>query len=265
VALAFGLLALSASVFHLGRPLYAFRAFLGLRTSWMSREIVAFGAFAGAAMLYAAITWRQPICELLGLPPMAAGLGRALEVNLGSIVALSGIVGVFCSVMIYHVTLRRFWAGWNTAVKFFGTTVLLGASMTLVTTTLCALATSHASALTRGTEVLLRLVLFATLAKLAHEASLLLRLGDKQQNELKRSAMLLLGDLRDLSKLRLGCGLLGGVVLPIIGMAMLSDGLGVGLAVISVLSLASLAAGELLERLLFFAAVSAPRMPGTFG
>src|SRR5690606_19348822 len=39
VALALGLIALGASVFHLGRPLYAFRAFIGLRRSWMSREI----------------------------------------------------------------------------------------------------------------------------------------------------------------------------------------------------------------------------------
>ncbi len=51
-ALGFGLLALVASVFHLGRPLYAFRAVLGLRHSWLSREIVAFGLFAGLATAY---------------------------------------------------------------------------------------------------------------------------------------------------------------------------------------------------------------------
>ncbi len=55
-ALVFGLLALAASVFHLGRPQYAYRAVLGLRHSWLSREIVAFGAFAGAAILYAGST-----------------------------------------------------------------------------------------------------------------------------------------------------------------------------------------------------------------
>src|SRR5690606_40142196 len=45
VALSMGVLALFASTFHIGRPQYAFRAFIGLRTSWMSREIIAFGAF----------------------------------------------------------------------------------------------------------------------------------------------------------------------------------------------------------------------------
>jgi formate dehydrogenase iron-sulfur subunit len=37
-ACALALLALGASVFHLGRPLLAWRAVLGLRTSWLSRE-----------------------------------------------------------------------------------------------------------------------------------------------------------------------------------------------------------------------------------
>ena len=34
---------------HLGRPQYAYRAVIGLRHSWLSREIVAFGLFAVAA------------------------------------------------------------------------------------------------------------------------------------------------------------------------------------------------------------------------
>src|SRR6185437_2256121 len=53
-ALLFGLTALSVSVLHLGRPRYAYRAVLGLRTSWLSREILAFGLFACAAVVYAA-------------------------------------------------------------------------------------------------------------------------------------------------------------------------------------------------------------------
>src|SRR4029434_3286429 len=51
---------LAASVFHLGRPLGAWRFFLGLRTSWMSREILAFGLFAGAAFLATALCWAVP-------------------------------------------------------------------------------------------------------------------------------------------------------------------------------------------------------------
>ena len=49
-----GLVGLGAAVGHLGRPFYAFRAILGLRRSWLSREILAFGVFAGFATAYAA-------------------------------------------------------------------------------------------------------------------------------------------------------------------------------------------------------------------
>jgi DMSO reductase anchor subunit len=46
-------IALSASVLHLGRPQFAWKAVIGLRHSWLSREIVAFGVFALLASLYA--------------------------------------------------------------------------------------------------------------------------------------------------------------------------------------------------------------------
>ncbi|MET0389133.1 MAG: DmsC/YnfH family molybdoenzyme membrane anchor subunit, partial [Polyangiales bacterium] len=52
LATGMGLMGLGASVFHLGRPLQAWRAFLGLRTSWLSREAVAFGVFAKCAVAY---------------------------------------------------------------------------------------------------------------------------------------------------------------------------------------------------------------------
>ena len=56
-ALGFGLLSLAAATLHLGRPLLAYRAVLGLRYSWLSREIVAFGVFAKLAAVYAAMLW----------------------------------------------------------------------------------------------------------------------------------------------------------------------------------------------------------------
>ena len=40
------MLALGVSVLHLGRPQHAYRAVIGLRHSWLSREILAFGLFA---------------------------------------------------------------------------------------------------------------------------------------------------------------------------------------------------------------------------
>jgi DMSO reductase anchor subunit len=181
-------------------------------------------------------------------------------------VALTGIAGVFCSVMIYHVTLRRFWAGWNTGLKFFGTAVLLGAATSATIAALSGMSQPElAPLLPYALGTLLHVVLFSTGFKLAHELSLLLHLGDKQQNELKRSALLLTHDLRELGLLRLVCGVLGGLILPAITLWSLDvtgvDGL---VSVLSLVSLVLLVCGELLERSLFFAAVSAPRMPGPF-
>ena len=264
LALGLGLLALGASIFHLGRPLYAFRAFLNLRRSWMSREIIAFGAFANSAMLYAAIVWREPLTKLLSLPALPETTASILEFAAGSGVAVSGLAGVFCSVMLYHVTLRRYWNGSNTAVKFFGTALLLGTSTTLVTTVLCGFWGRQAGAMEHAANLLLRIVIISVLAKLAHELSMLLHLGDKQQTELKRSALLLVNDLRRLLAIRVLLGVFGGIVLPLVCLLLLDDGFTPALVAWSVISCLVLIAGELLERSLFFAAVSAPRMPGAF-
>ncbi len=101
-ALGFGLLALAASTFHLGRPQFAFRAVLGLRHSWLSREIVAFGAFAGLASLYA--------LSVVIVGPWSRWLGWG--------VAATGVVAVFCSTMIYVFTQRECWSLIRVAVRF---------------------------------------------------------------------------------------------------------------------------------------------------
>jgi len=102
-ALVFGLI---ASVFHLGRPLYAFRAIIGWRHSWLSREVLAFSVFAAFVVLQLPF----PHSDLMGW-----------------LTIVSGFVAVICSTMIYHDTQRPFWTGLKTAGKFFGTTLLLAA------------------------------------------------------------------------------------------------------------------------------------------
>src|SRR6185369_17282468 len=70
-ALLIGFLALGIGTLHLGRPFGAWRAFLGLRRSWLSREIVVFGLFAGMAALHTGTLWfpsltRAPVPDALG-------------------------------------------------------------------------------------------------------------------------------------------------------------------------------------------------------
>ena len=102
--------ALGISVLHLGRPLGAWRFFIGLRTSWMSREILAFSMLAGCASTACA----------------ALHFNHAATMKLTALTAAMGLLAVFTSVMIYVDTRRPFWNARLTFGKFFGTTAVLG-------------------------------------------------------------------------------------------------------------------------------------------
>jgi Fe-S-cluster-containing dehydrogenase component/DMSO reductase anchor subunit len=262
IALAAGLLALGASVFHLGRPKYAFRAVIGLRTSWLSREILAFGAFAGAAAAYAVFVWRGPLMAALHLPPLRGWLASPGATDaLGTLVVATGLGGVTCSVMLYVKTAREWWSGARTSFRFFATATVLGLATTLVS--LLAFGCGPGGRVCAGVSQAARLLAIVTGVKLAWEASILLHLRDKQLGPLRRTALLLLGDLSVEAGARLALGIIGGVLAPL-GVAHFADaGDSTSAALIlAALGGAALVGAELLERALFFRAASAPRMPG---
>ena len=153
-------LGLAISVLHLGKPLGAWRAVLGLRTSWMSREILAFGVFAAVAAAFVTLSWFSPdgiarkgaalfqppsetiarsaahlspsgdsrkIVALRAGARWAAG-STPLLYALSLATALAGLAGVYCSAMIYVDTRRPFWHANLTFTKFFGTALLLGSA-----------------------------------------------------------------------------------------------------------------------------------------
>jgi len=241
-ALAVGLAALGASVFHLGRPLYAFRAVIGLRTSWMSREIIAFGLFALLAMAYATATLLR-----FGTHSDTA---RQLHEGLAWTVAGLGVIGIACSAMIYHATRRAWWTLSLTGFKFAMTATVLGLATSAVTL-------SAAGPASTGTlvETLSRLVVIASAIKGLGELTVFVHLRDKRYTELRRSAVLMTRDLRVWTAVRFLALAVGGIGLPLAAAAG-HHSLGLAIA-----SLALLLAGELCERVMFFAAASAPGMP----
>jgi formate dehydrogenase iron-sulfur subunit len=95
----------NASVLHLGQPMKAWKAFLGWRKSWLSREIIAFGIAMGAA---------GAACVSF-LPAWPA--------------AVASLSAVACSIMVYVDTRREFWNARLTAAKFLGTTAILGCAI----------------------------------------------------------------------------------------------------------------------------------------
>jgi Fe-S-cluster-containing dehydrogenase component/DMSO reductase anchor subunit len=258
-ALSLAVVALVASVFHLGRPWLAWRAVLGLRTSWLSREALMFGAFAGLAFLYGLMSAAPLI--LPGLPSLPAIAGAAGAVQIAA--AVSGVLGVFFSVMVYVATKREQWASTHTGVRFFGSTIILGAALVLAVSALTApgalaAGLSAPASLERVSRTLVLLVLIGTLVKLSFEGSLLLHARDRHHSAHKRVALVMLHDLQNATLARFALAGVGGVLLPLL----VSGSRGGASLPATAAMVVLLVAGELTERYLFFRASPASRMPG---
>jgi DMSO reductase anchor subunit len=258
-ALMLGLLAICASTMHLGRPLYAWRAFVGLKSSWLSREIIAFGLFAGCAMLYAGSLWLPLIGQALNRFPARELCDPFIQNFLGMCVALSGVAGVFCSIMIYQDTRRTFWRMTMTTLKFAGTTLLLGPATLLFTLMLWAAfapGVESQPAFHQIVRTLYGVIAVVAAAKLAWEARIFNHLRDAGWTNMKRTALLMAGDLKRAAIGRFVCGAAGGILFPLLGLSGLSG-------VVTVTAIfALLLIGETFERYLFFTAVIPPKMPG---
>jgi DMSO reductase iron-sulfur subunit len=200
-ALLVAFVALAASTLHLGRPLRAWRALKMWRRSWLSREVLLFTLFAGAAM--------AP-----GLAPLAAALGFA---------------GVTASGFIYLVPARPAWNSKRTIVDFYLTALLLGPLFLAV----LGIPVPRAAAIAAGA------------AQLLNQVVRLVWLSASDEFELRASARLLTGELRNLLMVRLTL-LIGGCVAP--GPAAFVLGL----------------AGELVSRYLFFVSVVPKNIASTF-
>lgn len=217
------IIGLGASVLHLGRPLGAWRAFLGLRKSWLSREIVVFGGVAPMLILYTSRPW-------LPVPDWMAPL-------IGVLLILGGLSGVFCSAMIYVDTHRPYWSGPRTFLRFFGVFMVAGFG-------------AHAYLERSGmwgwmTGMLLLILATADVSDL--------RLARHVGHPVRRSSQLLGGPLWGWLCLRTFFSTLASLFW-IVAIELGLYGYGMAMTVTI--------AAELTGRLIFFKAVDAPKMPG---
>ncbi|MFI5455985.1 MAG: DmsC/YnfH family molybdoenzyme membrane anchor subunit [Isosphaerales bacterium] len=247
---------LGASILHLGRPLYAYRALIGLRHSWLSREVLALGLFAQLATVYAVLVMFWP-----GWFAAALGVRVAL---LGGIVA-TGSVGMACSVLVYHAVRRPYWRASYSAVKFTGTAVVLGLATSLAALGIASLGRPDMLRPPASSWPLMAVavcLIAASSAKLWFEARLARGFARSELAPLRKTALLLGGPLQRPARFRRLLGVVGGVVLPALAvMGALTAGAG-ATAAAAVLALAASIAGEMAERYLFFTAVVRPKMPG---
>lgn len=103
--------ALLASLFHLGHPIHAYKALLNVGESWLSREIVFFGLFFGVTAIYA-LLWRTEDTKKRDL--------------IGWVAAISGLLGVFASAMIYMIPSMPAWDSIFTLLFFMLTPAVVG-------------------------------------------------------------------------------------------------------------------------------------------
>jgi DMSO reductase anchor subunit len=265
-ALLLGFLGLASAIFHLGRPWLAYRAMIGLATSWLSREILAFNLFAAFASAYVAVA-----CASSAGWHISGHISEFVEQALGITAGVAGLTAVGCSMMIYIDTQRDFWSPSFTVTKFLGTSLVLGIPVVLlISLASAALSSSLTFDLVLATygRRLCQTLAVVSAVKLCFEATIFASLGNKRHTSLKRTALLLTGELSMKTTVRFFVGILGGVLLPLVlfGETQLAPDVGfhpvfVGVVVLLVLGLCLV--GEFLERYLYFTAVVAPKMPGT--
>ncbi len=254
-------LALSASVFHLGRPLYAYKALRMWRRSWLSREILFFSLFSFAGAAYAALLLAETFLHL--------EFPEVILVSIGGIAAFSGMAGIFASAKIYLVPARPAWNTIRTPLRFFLTGFILGPLFSLVVyglhlvfmgknltreslgPVLCWLAISAVAGFSQ------LLVLFARL----------FQVNEGKNPELYDSALLMTRRFRVHFLLRIGLLTLNSFILPFFYLSsfLTRDAVsGIGTAVFAGISFLIALSSEFLGRYLFFVTVVPKNIPGGF-
>ena len=232
-----GALALGVSVLHLGRPAQAWKALRNLRRSWLSREVALFGAFAGAAMAYAA-------ASVAGGPTLSVG---------GVAVAL-GVTGIYASGRLYLVPARPVWNSPRTLVTFFATSVATGPLLALLAVDRRALGPG-------GAKVLLAASAAGTLVQLLVYRQLIDRVALRREREYRGTARLLFVRFRVL--------FFGRVAMAVVACALVSWAVALGTTGAAAWALLGAAllctsGGELAGRYLFYVTVTPMSTAGTF-
>jgi Fe-S-cluster-containing dehydrogenase component/DMSO reductase anchor subunit len=223
--LALAALSLGASTLHLGRPAYAWRALRGLRTSWLSREVLGLSLFAGVASVYSGMLW-------LDLP---------LRAPAGFATALFGAAGITCSAKIYMVRARPAWCTRYTLAEFLATALLLGPLFVRALGVFDESWTAVAAAIGGSAQLLTQTLRF-------------LWLSCSDQFELRAASLQLSGPLRTPFLVRLMLLVAAGIVVPL---AVPPGGW-------SALVLVAAVIGELTGRWLFFVSVVPKSMAAAF-
>lgn len=246
---------LQVASLHLGQPLRAWRVFLGLRTSWLSREAVVLGKYAGLLAAGVALFWLPSFSQYLPSWVQEWVPSWAAKAMLGMSV-LVGMAGLFSSAMIYIATKRHVWRFSRTMTRFFGSAIVGGAAFSVL-----GLLWGQASI---GIVLLTTFVAMAcSLAKLNWEWTTQLGPGNPIDDNYDRRSRYLVD--QHLSVLRQTRLVVGFAALALLALGTLTYLFALPVAAVTLVGLAcsALLVAEVAERLIYFSAVVFDRMPGT--
>ncbi|MCF6207338.1 MAG: dimethyl sulfoxide reductase anchor subunit [Sulfurovum sp.] len=237
---------LPLSALHLGRPGMAMMAMKNWRTSWLSREAIALGAFTGMATVTAGL-------YLIHAPDWLLTLFEALTLGVG-------IYGIYAQSMIYRIKARPSWNRKSTTKRFFGSGYV---GFLLIAMAL--LATNG----TEGATVLLAVTLLAGMgqALVILEEVMFYRHLDKEDPlyyQLNRTRILLQEHFGKVKKFRIYSLAAFALALPLLAILFVASGLSTLAMTTLILATIGAFTSEIAGRYLFYRTVVPLGLAGNF-
>jgi len=234
---------LPLSALHLGRPFLAMTAMKNLKTSWLSREALALGVFTALMSGVVALYFFKA--------------SPALRLIVEATTLAIGIFGIYAQSMIYRIRARPSWNRPTTNLKFFGVAYVGAFAMAL------------ASLLLGFLEIatpLLALGMLGALAQTFFTYEDLRTLNAIKENEyqLKRTTRLYDENFSKIKTFRFLSIGLGGVILPLLTIVLLSSASLTSAIATLLATLALTFASEISDRFLFYSTVVPLGMAGGF-
>jgi len=236
-------LGLPLSALHLGRPFLAMTAMKNIKTSWLSREALALGIFT--ALMNVVV-----ILYFLEIP-------HATRLIVEALTLACGIFGIYAQSMIYRIKARPSWNRVTTNLKFFGVSYVGAFFMALIAVILGML------------EVAIPLVTLGMLGALAqffftYEDLRVLKTEKENEYQLSRTARLYDENFSKIKLFRFASIILGGVLLPLLVIVLISASSFAGASITLLLALVLMFASEISDRFLFYSTVVPLGMAGGF-
>lgn len=234
-------LGLPLSALHLGRPLKAAMAMKNWRTSWLSREAIALGAFAGMMSITVALYF-------FDIPTPLRLMFEALTLSVG-------LYGIHAQAMIYRIPARPSWDRDCTNRKFF-TTAYTG--FFLVALILIVMGQSDSA------TPLLTLGMISAVIQGFFTFDALKTLGASKTPELVKTHRLHIEHFDHILALRWITLGIGSILLPLLALLLITSLAPLASIIVLTFSFITLFASELLDRLLFYTTVVPLSMAGGF-